>query len=284
MLPIAPLFPTHPTIEFNDRRYPLSVVRTHADVLARAGRFRVDAMHQADIESDSYQGLVLPKTLDYRAQLPPVRDQGPRPICGAISLATVLEWKHWHQHHAVSTPLAPEYAYALRHDKTRAGMSFGDLLDVAHNRGVPTQLLYDVARKDPLNEPAQAAVDADAASRKLAGAALIETIEMGKAALLMNGPCPIFLPCYNGSNQFWRPTPQDVVRMSKAPPSERLMGHATVLVGWEPEGFLLRNSWSEAFGRRGYTTFPFSDWDQRWEMWTCVGETAGATSTSKYYQ
>ena len=47
-------------------------------------------------------------------------------------------------------------------------------------------------------------------------------------------------------------------------------GHAMTIVGYNNEGFLIRNSWGELWNKTGYTTYYYEDWGAHWEIWSCV--------------
>ena len=54
-----------------------------------------------------------------------------------------------------------------------------------------------------------------------------------KYAIVMNGPCFGALPVYNSNDDFWN---------KKA--GDKLMGyHAISIVGYDEDGFFIRNSW-----------------------------------------
>ena len=47
-------------------------------------------------------------------------------------------------------------------------------------------------------------------------------------------------------------------------------GHAISIVGWNKEGFIIRNSWSKHFGKKGYVTIPYSEFKYFFECWTII--------------
>ncbi len=70
----------------------------------------------------------------------------------------------------------------------------------------------------------------------------------------------------------WRhPQPEDhggqtiwVIRKDGA----QLGGHAFLIAGYNDIGFLIQNSWGEAWGRHGYATLPYDDWlDNAYDAW-----------------
>jgi C1A family cysteine protease len=46
--------------------------------------------------------------------------------------------------------------------------------------------------------------------------------------------------------------------------------HAISIVGYDEEGFFIRNSWGSGFADRGYTHIKNNDMDKMLEMWTII--------------
>ena len=78
-------------------------------------------------------------------------------------------------------------------------------------------------------------------------------------SILSNGPVMICLPVYNTSRDtFWE------YRIGEA-----IVGfHAVTVVGYNLNGFRLRNSWGTSYGRGGYADFPYTDFGRIREAWT----------------
>ena len=51
---------------------------------------------------------------------------------------------------------------------------------------------------------------------------------------------------------------------------ENLGGHAIAIVGYTKDGFIIRNSWGESYGNKGYSLLPYSDFNKFFEIWTLV--------------
>ena len=49
-------------------------------------------------------------------------------------------------------------------------------------------------------------------------------------------------------------------------------GHAMVVVGYDEEGFIIRNSFGEKWGKKGYCWYPYADWGAHWEIWTTIDD------------
>lgn len=150
-----------------------------------------------------------------------VVDQGSSPICAAVSLAEILNWRK--SIRAIKRPakISPYDIYDLREDKDQDGMVLRDAIKSIKNVGVDGEKINSYAR-------------------------IIDLVS-AKVALMLNGPLVIGLYCYNYGNRFWQGQ------------GHNLGGHAVILTGWDKAGFVLQNSWGTGWGRSGVETFPFED-------------------------
>jgi len=88
----------------------------------------------------------------------------------------------------------------------------------------------------------------------------VKRIEELKTALSQNGPCIINFQIYNHATTIWKPID-----------SRRVAGmHSMLVVGYNLDGFILRNSWGTDWGDNGYCIFPYDDWKWKWEVWTFI--------------
>ena len=53
---------------------------------------------------------------------------------------------------------------------------------------------------------------------------------------------------------------------------KRQGGHAMTVVGYNEEGFIIRNSWGPYWGNDGYCTYTYADWGSHWEIWTTIDD------------
>ena len=75
----------------------------------------------------------------------------------------------------------------------------------------------------------------------------------------MNGPCVGGLPVFNSkSDEFW----------IKNPYTDFEGGHAISIVGYNDDGFIIRNSWGKSYGENGYYVINMSDFKYFTEIWT----------------
>lgn len=75
-----------------------------------------------------------------------------------------------------------------------------------------------------------------------------------KNAIIANGPLMIALNVKKENDDFWNG-------------SHTIGGHAVSLVGWDNDGFKLRNSWGNSYGENGYYLFPYEDFHLILEAW-----------------
>lgn len=61
---------------------------------------------------------------------------------------------------------------------------------------------------------------------------------------------------------------QELCVIARGIDARALGGHAFALVGYNEVGFLVQNSWGEAWGKNGFATLPYEDWlDSAYDAW-----------------
>ena len=202
-----------------------------------------------------------PKTLDLRDDLPKIRNQGSRGTCAAFTASTIKEWQE-HTDSGYEGKMSPEFVYFYRVNKPDAGMYSRDVMKILSERGCCTEheLPYQ-RKKDTVPDSIPEDLAASAMNNCIAEYAAVHTIEGLKTALYQNGPCYIAFPVYDERPEFWRRSSPDVQLSG---------GHAVTIVGYDAEGFIIRNSWGTGFGTDGYVIYPYSDFGMHWEIWTSI--------------
>jgi len=152
--------------------------------------------------------------------------------------------------------LSEQFIYNNREELDEEGMYMQDLMHILYKVGI---CLNDLCKYGNTNRPSEDAYR-DALKRVVEGYAQVNTINELKTALYLQGPCPIAVPVYNYGPRMWYQYQGD----------EFLGGHAMCAVGYNDEGFIIRNSWSDEWGDGGYTILPYSDWEYVWEAWTTI--------------
>jgi len=196
-----------------------------------------------------------PPTLDYRSIMFDVRDQGYQGSCAAMSGAAMKDYQEI-KDVGISEYMSPQFIYNNREDLNQEGMYMLDLMKILKNKGTCVEHLHPYGN---MNIPSADAY-ANALNYVVSGYAEVSTIDTLKQALFDNGPCVIAVPVYNYTLRMWYKRPGDYL----------LGGHAMTIVGYNDDGFIIRNSWGDDWGDEGYTIFPYYDWGCQWEVWSTV--------------
>lgn len=178
------------------------------------------------------KNLKLPEQFVYK--LPKVLDQGDKPICVPCSISSYINWKlninSKIEDHKV------DLERVFNKYGTKEGMAFKEALHYLKHEGVNT----------------------DKGLFKVDKYAMIGSIPVLKQAILINGPCVGGLPVKDSSSEdFWNGYKMEG-------------GHAISIIGYDKEGFIIRNSWGTSYGDNGYSLIPYSDFNNFYEIWTLI--------------
>lgn len=181
----------------------------------------------------------IPEAYSFVNSLPPITDQGSTNMCVTHATACCLNWvcDMKRKTNSKDNKVDLNQIYNARSDKKHDnGMSIKEALSLARNIGVKSNI----------------------GNIKINDFARIGSMQILKQAILCNGPVLIALPVYDSSrNDFWNG-------------SELEGGHCVALVGYDKSGFILRNSWGKSYGKNGYWTLPYSDFNKVTEIWTII--------------
>jgi C1A family cysteine protease len=231
-------------------KYHCGALRSPIDVRDRVA----DVIYRARGVTD------LPDTLDLRSHLPPVREQGSRESCSAFVGAAMKEWQE-RRDTGYTKHFSPEYIYMNRENFPTDGMYGRDVMDILLKLGCPTEELCPYrspldATKEFSNNVVQAAT-----RYRIKSYAAVGTIDGLKQALFTDGPCYIALPIFNYGPKLWLP---------ETPNQGEIGGHALTVVGYNKNGFILRNSWGAGWNGNGHTVLPYADFGLHFEVFTSI--------------
>lgn len=175
----------------------------------------------------------LPTEYSYVTIMPPILDQGATYKCVCYSLTSYLDWKvNRIEGDNISDKFPINTLYAARAHKEWNGMTIKEALAYLKHTG-----LNDV---------------------KINGYAKINSKEHLKSALILNGPCITGLYIRDpGRTDFWNG-------------KQDLGGHAVLIVGYNQDGFIIRNSWGKSYGEQGYAVVPYNNFSKFLEIWTML--------------
>ena len=180
----------------------------------------------------------MPKSYSYKKFLPPVLDQGRDSICVPCSVSAYLNWR----------------------ENLPTGSKKDNKIDYYELYGIRTNEGEGMTYKEAFRYLRHHGVSSKYGLLKINEYAIVRSFSHLKTALIMNGPCFGALPVYSDRSEFWNKFNGD-----------GFYGfHAISIVGYNEEGFIIRNSWGQNFGNNGYTTLKYEDFDKLIEVWTVI--------------
>lgn len=203
--------------------------------------FVASKMDGTEKEFKEIEGMEIPTKYSYKKYLPDVINQGSRPICVPCSVSAYVNWNKNLEtsDNTHDNKIDLNQIFKSRTNSDNDGMSFKDALHFLRHDGVKTEDgIFKIDRYAKIGSEIQL-----------------------KQAIIMNGPCLGGLPVYNEyADDFW----------TKCRECKLSGGHAISIVGYNEEGFIIRNSWGRGYGNNGYSVMPYDDFSSFLELWTIV--------------
>lgn len=188
----------------------------------------------------SISTLKVPQEYSFQNQMPPVLNQGATNMCVTYAVGSHLDWNlnMTTKMKCKDNNVDRKAIYSARTTFGDNGMTFKDALNFIKNKGVKTNM----------------------GIVKIDNYAKVNSSELLKQALIVNGPCVGGLMVYNDTTEFWK----------KMYGNNQLGGHAIAIVGYNKDGFIIRNSWGTTYGNGGYAILKYSDFNNFFEVWTII--------------
>lgn len=200
---------------------------------------------QSKLDGTEYEYIprsgTIPDNIDYIDCLPTVINQGGDAICVPCSISAYANWIINIETGNSKYDNELDYfdIFSNRTNESNDGMSFKDALHYLKHHDA----IMKSGNKRIVNRYAK-----------------VGSIIALKQAIVANGPCVGGLPVYNSCiTNFW-----DKQKGSFEG------GHAVAIVGYNEEGFILRNSWGRYYGENGYSLLPYEDFNKFYELWTII--------------
>lgn len=213
---------------------------------------------------------LFPKTLDLRPFLNDPRNQGSRGTCCAFACSSIKEYQERLDVNYQGY-FSPNSLYFYR--QANSGMYCRNAMKILKEQGIATESQFPYTRKEPSETPE--GLKENMLHYVVKEYARINTISGLKQALYQSGPCLIAFPVYNYKDQIWKP--DDETQKSSG-------GHAMTVVGYNKNGFIIRNSWGSKWNKNGHAIYLYDDWGSHWEIWTCLDENSPPLPDKQWYQ
>lgn len=193
----------------------------------------------SEIIVEASKDATLPEKYSYRDVMPKVINQGDSSICVPCSISAYLNWKeNLKDGKTKDNNIALMDIYNSK-SNSEEGMSFKEAFSYLRHHGVKSK----------------------AGNITIGHYGKIKNPMALKYALVMNGPCTGALKVYSTDyDEFW------IDRKN----GNYYGGHAISIVGYDKDGFIIRNSWGTTFGDNGYCKIKYEDFNLFMEIWTII--------------
>ena len=223
--------------------------------------YHFDINHEEVQFDETYTPVRIEETsIDLREFFTSIKDQGQIGACTVFSIASIFEYILKKNSQNVVDLSESFVYYNVRHENGAelqdTGSSFQDVIMSIGEKGICTESLHPYSL--PLSsEPSEEAY-LDGKKRRITKALNVNVSENDiKSAIQEGYPVAVSLKIYDSFNStsgfVSRPTEKEME-------SSDFGYHAMVVVGYSDETkfFIVRNSWGEKFGDKGYCYIPYS--------------------------
>ncbi len=213
-------------------------------------------------------------SLDLRSKFTSIKNQGQQGSCLSFTLTSIFEYT-LQLHQAQAYDLSESFLYYNARDldgdgsvNEDNGSRFKPSIDSLAKYGIALEKVWPYNENVYSQKPSEAAY-ADAATRKLISAANVNLTVADIKSALSDG-CPVagsFVLTQSFCDQGWAggyismPTEAEIAAgINPDTPEKRHSRHAMVIVGFSDElkMFIVRNSWGDNWGDKGYCYVPYS--------------------------
>lgn len=177
--------------------------------------------------------IELPEEFNWQDSMPPVRDQGMSTTCVCQSLTGCLDFLYNSRNNVskICNGFSIDELYSIRTNKTAPGMTFKEALKYLRHHGLNGEKINSYAK--------------------------LPSVQATKYAIVMFGPVVGGFPVYTAEPSFWRK------------PGRFQGGHAVTIVGYNKDGFIIRNSWGTDWADDGHCVISYEEFMQNcFEAWT----------------
>ncbi|HET9342911.1 MAG TPA: C1 family peptidase [Candidatus Eremiobacteraceae bacterium] len=217
----------------------------------------------------------LPPRVDLRSKCPPVYDQGQLGSCTANAIAAALQFDELAANPKTPVPSRLFIYYNERAIEGTIGSDSGaqirDGVKSVAKLGAPPEADCPYVIGDFTHKPSPAAYADALKTRAIAYMRVAQTLSQMKGCLAAGFPFVFGFTVYE---RFMSPAMAASGVGSLPKPGEKVEGgHAVMAVGYDDasQTFIIRNSWADTWGMKGYFTFPYpylTEADLSDDFWT----------------
>ncbi len=221
--------------------------------------------------------VTLPPSVDMRPQCPIVYDQGQLGSCTGNAIAGAVQFDRMKQQ--LKPDFVPSRLFIYYNERviegsvgTDSGAQIRDGIKTVDKQGVCSEDMwpYDIARFT--RKPPARAYKAARKCRAVSYSRLVANLRQLKGCLADGYPFVFGFTVYESfeSEEVAR---TGVMPMPNLTTEKMLGGHAVLAVGYDDaqQRFIVRNSWGEGWGQKGYFTMPYAyltDSNLADDLWT----------------
>jgi C1A family cysteine protease len=203
----------------------------------------------------------LPAAIDLRSACPPVYDQGQLGSCTANAIGGAIQFELIKQKAPVFMPSRLFIYYnerVIEHTvNSDSGAMIRDGVKTANKQGVCSENLWPYNTSEFAQKPFSTCYTEALKHQVLSYHRLTQTVDQMKGCLADGYPFVFGFTVYE-SFESQQVAKTGVLNMPK--PSEGVVGgHAVLSVGYDDKSkrFIVRNSWADTWGQKGYFTIPY---------------------------
>lgn len=216
------------------------------------------------IYGERMYSVMTPSEVDYRPEMPPIRNQHKQGACVSFALCAIKEWQEGYQRgFKEKFDFSEQFLYS--HTQVFPGGSFPrEALTVLMDIGVPleSQMPYSKAKEVKLEKPKKSlkTINLYGTARRYRskGYIRLKTVADVMQSLSINGPAFTGMEWLEGWNDLGGATEYHSTLKDKM--GSVIGGHAVTIVGFQrrERRFIIRNQWSTSWGFEGYGYLPFA--------------------------
>jgi C1A family cysteine protease len=229
----------------------------------RIYNLKIDRVEPSQLKFKTFAKVSLPSKVDLRTNFPPVYDQGNLGSCTANALCSVYEFEEVDEN--VNKGFKPSRLFLYYNErllensvKEDAGAMLSDGIKSLQTHGICSEKDCPYVIEKFKNKPTKTAYSNALKHKAIIASNIHQDVTSMKLSLFNKNPFVVGISVYESFES------DEVAKTGMVPipditKEQCLGGHAVVVVGWDDEKkvWILRNSWGDKWGDKGYFYLPY---------------------------